>query len=820
MKLRLFCGVCLVISQFSYGQIHFSSEDVFPHKKEIYKKGWIDFNKNGIKDVYEDSKQSVESRLDDLLSQMTLEEKAGQLVTYYGYKKVLEDSIPTEEWKRNVLRYGVANIDEHLNGEIYDLKRLVACMHETQRFFVEHTRLGIPVDFSNEGIRGLCAPKATSFPSMNGLGCTWDKELAYLQGEIEGCEARALGYTNVYAPILDVSRDQRWGRWEGSLAEDPYLVACLGVEIAKGIQSQKVVSSPKHYVGYGDCKAARQWDARTDPHITPSEMYYIHEYPFRKVFQEAGALGVMCAYNDYDGVPMSANYHYLTEVLRGEMGFKGYVVSDSYAIGRLAGVHKVAADEKESCLQALKAGLNVRTEFNEPDTYAMYICELVNEGKLSMERVNELVRQVLYVKFWIGLFDQPYVGDIKTVGEIVSSDAHQTTALRASRECLVLLKNDKQMLPLDNRYKRIAVIGPNARSRGYIPTHYGPRGFKHYMSVYDGLKEVYKNDNSISVKYAKGIDLVNKGWPENELIKDNLTEEEQQDIAEAVGLSMESDVIVAVLGDGAHTSGESRTRSSLDLPGHQEDLLKALVKTGKPVVLVLIWGRPASINFGDKYCPAILAAGYPGAQGGLAIAEALKGDYNPGGKLNGTWPKTVGQLPMNVPTKPNANMEEMHYHTVANKGLLYCFGHGLSYTQFKYDNLVIDSIHTHTGNVTVSCTVTNVGSREGDEVVQLYVNDVISSTTTYEKNLRGFERVHLKPNESCTVSFPIVPDDLILINAKHERVVEPGEFKVMVGSSYSDIRLSDSFYYRASQSDVSKIVNKKEKIMNDIEYAQ
>ena len=432
----------------------------------------------------------------------------------------------------------------------------------------------------------MCAPKATSFPSMNGLGCTWDKELAYLQGEIEGCEARALGYTNVYAPILDVSREQRWGRWEGSLAEDPYLVACLGVEMAKGIQSQKVVSSPKHYVGYGDCKAARQWDARTDPHITPSEMYYIHEYPFRKVFQEAGALGVMCAYNDYDGVPMSANYHYLTEVLRGEMGFKGYVVSDSYAIGRLAGVHKVAADEKESCLQALKAGLNVRTEFNEPDTYAMYICELVNEGKLSMERVNELVRQVLYVKFWIGLFDQPYVGDIKTVGEIVSSDAHQTTALRASRECLVLLKNDKQMLPLDNRYKRIAVIGPNARSRGYIPTHYGPRGFKHYMSVYDGLKEVYKNDNSISVKYAKGIDLVNKGWPENELIKDNLTEEEQQDIAEAVGLSMESDVIVAVLGEGAHTSGESRTRSSLDLPGHQEDLLKALVKTCKPVVLV------------------------------------------------------------------------------------------------------------------------------------------------------------------------------------------------------------------------------------------
>ena len=468
MKIKLTLGLCCATLVLS-AQTKLPSIDTFPQKKDIYKKGWIDFNKNRKKDIYEDPTQDVEKRLDDLISQMTLEEKAGQLVTYYGFNKVLEDSVPTLAWKQTALRNGVANIDEHLNGEIYDLKRLVACMHETQRFFVEYTRLGIPVDFSNEGIRGLCAPKATSFPSMNGLGCTWDKELAYLQGEIEGKEARTLGYTNVYAPILDVARDQRWGRWEGSIGEDPYLVARLGVEMAKGIQSQKVVSTPKHYVGYGDCKAARQWDARTDPHITPSEMYYIHEYPFRKVFQEAGALGVMCAYNDYDGVPMSGNYHYLTEVLRQEMRFKGYVVSDSYAIGRLAGVHKVAADEKESCLQALKAGLNVRTEFNKPDDYTRYIKELVEEGKLPMKRIDELVRQVLYVKFWIGLFDQPYIGSGKDAHTIVSSALHQATALRASRECLVLLKNEKQMLPLADQYKRIAVIGPNANSKGYVP---------------------------------------------------------------------------------------------------------------------------------------------------------------------------------------------------------------------------------------------------------------------------------------------------------------------------------------------------------------
>ena len=308
--------------------------------------------------------------------------------------------------------------------------------------------------------------------------------------------------------------------------------------------------------------------------------------------------------------------------------------------------------------------------------------------------------------------------------------------------------------------------------------------------------EAYRNVPEVTVSYAKGIDLVHKGWPENELIADTLTAGEQRSIAEAVELARKSDVVVLALGDGVNTSGESRTRSSLDLPGHQEELLKALVRTGKPVVLILIWGRPTTINFASRYCSAILAAGYPGAQGGRAIAEALKGDYNPGGKLNGTWPKTVGQLPFNIPTKPNANMEPLKYHSAANKGLLYCFGYGLSYTTFAYDSLSIDSVQTQTGNVTVKCRVTNTGRVAGDEVVQLYLNDVISSTTTYEKKLRGFERISLKPGESRTVSFPIVPDDLILINVWGERVVEPGEFKVMVGSSYDDIRLTGKFYVK------------------------
>lgn len=793
----------------------------FPHKKNIYKKGWIDFNKNGKKDIYEDPSQDIQKRVDDLLSQMNVDEKTCQVATFYGYKKALKDSVPTQEWLKSILKDGIANIDEHLNKEIDDHNTLAQALSETQRFFVEYTRLGIPVDFTNEGIRGLCASGATSFPSMNGLGCTWNKELAYLEGVVEGKEARALGYTNVYAPILDVPRDQRWGRWEGSIGEDPYLVARIGVAMAKGIQDQKVVSSPKHFVGYGDCKASRQWDARTDPHITPSEMYYIHEYPFRKVFQEAGALGVMCAYNDYDGVPMSGNYHYLTEVLRKEMGFKGYVVSDSYAIGRLNGVHKVTHNFKESGLWALRAGLNVRTEFNDPTEYINNIRELVNEGSLSMKRLDDMVRDVLYVKFWLGLFDQPYSSEHKEANNIVASQEHLDIALRVSRECLVLMKNQNNLLPLGNKYKKIAVVGPNADSDSYVPTHYGPRNFDAFSSILDGLKNVYQG-TGVEVNYAKGINIAYKGWPECELIDEPLNEEEQKSIREAVELAQKSDVIVLAVGDNAATSGESRSRTSLDLPGHQNELIKAMVETGKPVVLVLIWGHPTSINYADKYCPAILSAAFPGAQGGRAIAEALKGDYNPGGKLTGTWPKTVGQLPLNIPTKPNANWEPLKYYSVANKGLLYCFGHGLSYTNFTYNDLKIDSMFTQTAQVEISCKVTNSGKVAGDEVVQLYVNDVVSSTTTYEKNLRGFERIHLEPGESKVVKFQIVPDDLILINAAKQRVVEPGEFKVMVGSSYEDIRLTDSFFYKSTIEDARNGSGKIErgKMINEADFKE
>ena len=791
MDIKLMLFFLLVLNINTVGA---QSTKIYPPKNKIYHKSWIDFNKNGKKDVYEDPAQPIEKRIADLLSQMTMEEKSNQLATYYGYKKCLKDSLPTAEWRNMVLKDGICNLDEFISHEKieenktpYDMAKTI---RETQRFFVEYTRLGIPVDFTNEGIRGLAARHATSFPSMNALGCTWDKELAYLQGVVQGKEARALGYTNVYAPILDVVRDQRWGRFEGSIGEDPYLVARLGVGMAKGIQEQHVVSSPKHFVGYGDCKGARQNFSRTDPHITPSEMYYIHEYPFRKVFAEAGALGVMCALNDYNGDPMAGSYEFLTNKLRKEMGFKGYVVSDSYAIERLSNFYYVSEDLEEATLKALEAGLNVRTRFDAPDIYINHIRTLVKEGRLPVEKLDELVSQVLYVKFWIGLFDNPYTGDAEKAQQVLKCDEHLQAALRASKECLVLLKNNDKTLPFADNVRKIALIGPNANTCNYVPTHYGPADYK-FVSVYDGLKELGAR-KGIEVNYTLGVELVNEGWPKTEIFPEPISASEQKGIDEAVALANQSDVAVLVLGDGIATSGENRTRSSLDLPGRQEELLKAVIATGKPVVVVLIWGRPAAINYADRYASAILAAPYPGAQGGMAIAEALLGEYNPGGKLNSTWPRSVGQLPMNIPCKPGSNDEPANGAGVA--GLLYCFGHGLSYTTFEYSDMKLDSIYTKTGNVRVSCRITNTGNVAGDEVVQLYINDVISSTTAYEKVLRGFERIHLQPGESKIVNFSIVPDDLILINQKNEKVIEPGEFSVMIGSSIENIRLVDCFF--------------------------
>ena len=778
-----------------------------PVKTEMYRKGWIDFNKNGVKDIYEDPTATLDARIEDLLKQMTLEEKTCQMVTLYGYKRVLKDDLPTPEWKQMLWKDGIGAIDEHLNGfqqwglppsdneNVWPASRHAWALNEVQRFFIEDTRLGIPVDFTNEGIRGVESYKATNFPTQLGLGHTWNRELIHKVGLITGREARMLGYTNVYAPILDVGRDQRWGRYEEVYGESPYLVAELGIEMVRGLQhNHQVVATGKHFAAYSNNKGAREGMARVDPQMSPREVENIHIYPFKRVIQEAGMLGVMSSYNDYDGIPIQGSYYWLMTRLRHEMGFRGYVVSDSDAVEYLYTKHGTAKDMKEAVRQSVEAGLNVRCTFRSPDSFVLPLRELVKEGGLSEETINNRVRDILRVKFLIGLFDTPYQTDLAGADKEVENEENEAVALQASRESIVLLKNANNTLPLDiNAVKKIAVCGPNANEKGYALTHYGPLAVE-VTTVLQGIQDKVKG--KAEVLYAKGCNLVDANWPESEIIDYPMTSEEQAEIDKAVTNARQADVAIVVLGGGQRTCGENKSRSSLDLPGRQLQLLQAIQATGKPVVLILINGRPLSVNWADKFVPAILEAWYPGSKGGIALADILFGDYNPGGKLTVTFPKTVGQIPFNFPCKPSSQIDGGKNpgpdgNQSRINGALYPFGYGLSYTTFEYSDLEITpKVITPNEKATVRLKVTNTGKRAGDEVVQLYIRDVLSSVTTYEKNLAGFERVHLQPGETKEVVFTIDRKHLELLDAHMKWVVEPGDFVLMAGASSEDIRLN------------------------------
>lgn len=768
----------------------------------IYHDGWIDLNKNGVKDVYEDVSAPIDKRIDDLLGQMTLNEKTCQMCTLYGYQRVLKDELPTPDWKQEIWKDGIGAIDEHLNGfrnwglppqtseYCWPASKHAWAINEVQKFFIEQTRLGIPVDFTDEGIRGVEAYKATNFPTQLGIGHTWNRALVRRVGEITGQEARALGFTNVYAPILDVGRDQRWGRYEEVYGESPFLVAELGIQMARGLQTDyQVASTAKHYCLYSNNKGAREGFSRVDPQMAPREGESIHLYTFKRVIREAGILGVMSSYNDYDGVPIQGSHYWLTERLRDDFGFKGYVVSDSDAVMYLYNKHGTAVDYKDAVRQSVLAGLNVRCTFRSPESFITPLRELVAEGQVPMAQIDRMVRDVLYVKFKIGLFDQPYVADTKAADEIVYCEAHRAVALQVARESIVLLKNEDHALPLDKRtIKRLAVIGPNADDSRYATTHYGPQVVE-VTTVLKGIRDYVGKE--IEVLYAKGCEVRDDNWPDTELIRPPLTKEQQAGIDEAVATAQKADRVVMVIGGNVSTCGENSSRTSLILPGRQIELLQAVHKTGKPMVAVVISGRPLAINWTNRNIPAILQAFYPGSEGGRAVAEVLFGDCNPSGKLTVTFPKSAGQIPLNFPTKPCAQYAD------GSAGLnypLYYFGHGLSYTQFTYSDLAITPAAIKPDQtVEVSFDVTNTGSRAGDEVVQLYTRDLVSSVTTYEKNLRGFERVSLAAGQTKRISFTLEPEHLQLLNQQNRWVVEPGDFKVMVGGGSEDIRLDGIF---------------------------
>ena len=759
----------------------------------IYHKGWIDFNKNGKMDLYENPKAPLEDRVQDLLSQMTLEEKTCQMATLYGSGRVLKDALPQNNWKTEVWKDGIGNIDEEHNGlgafkseYSFPYAKHVNAKHTIQRWFVEKTRLGIPVDFTNEGIRGLCHDRATYFPAQCGQGATWNKKLIARIGEVEAKEAVALGYTNIYSPILDIAQDPRWGRCVETYGEDPYLVGELGKQMITSLQKYNLVATPKHFAVYSIPIGGRDGKTRTDPHVAPREMRTLYIEPFRMAFQEAGALGVMSSYNDYDGEPITGSYHFLTEILRQEWGFKGYVVSDSEAVEFISNKHKVADTYEDGIAQAVNAGLNIRTHFTPPADFILPLRKAVDDGKISQETLDKRVAEILRIKFWLGLFDNPYRGNGKQAEQIVHSKEHQAVSLEAARQSLVLLKNETHLLPLSKSIRSIAVIGPNANEQTQLICRYGPANAP-IKTVYQGIKELLPHAEVI---YKKGCDIIDPHFPESEILDFPKTAEEVQLMEEAIRAAKQAEVVVMVLGGNELTVREDRSRTSLNLPGRQEELLKAVCATGKPIILVMLDGRASSINYAAAHIPAILHAWFPGEFCGQAVAEALFGDYNPGGRLAVTFPKSVGQIPFAFPFKPGSDESS----STSVYGALYPFGHGLSYTTFTYSDLHISPSHQGVqGDIHVSCKIKNTGKIKGDEVVQLYLRDEISSVTTYTKVLRGFERISLKAGEEQTVHFRLRPQDLGLWDKNMNFRVELGSFKVMLGASSTDIRLHGQF---------------------------
>lgn len=781
---------------------------VSAQNSNIYHSGWIDFNKNGKMDMYEDCSQPIEKRVQNLLSQMTLDEKTCQTATLYGYGRVLKDPLPTPAWESEIWKDGIANIDEHLNGVksrkilpadkyVVPFSNHVKAINSVQKWFVEKTRLGIPVDFSNEGIHGLTHSNATPLPAPIAIASTWNKKIVYEAGVIVGREAKALGYTNIYTPILDVSRDQRWGRVGETYGEDPFLIAQLGINMVNGVQSQGVASTIKHFAVYGIPKGGRDGNTRTDAHVAPRELIQMHLYPFQRVIQEAHPMGVMSSYNDWDGEPITGSYYFLTELLRQKYGFNGYVVSDSEAVEYLYTKHHVAATYKDAVKQVFEAGLNVRTNFTQPKIFIEPLRELVSEGKISMKTLDSRVSDVLRVKFQLGLFDHPYVEDSKNLDKIIGMQKTKNFVLDIARQSFILLKNRNNLLPLDsNNIKNILVTGPFADQTSFLTSRYGPSNFKN-ISVLEGVRKYV--GNRINVRHIKGCDPVDDTWPESEILPTMLTEKEKSDIDSAVQVAKQSDVIIIVLGENENMVGEAKSRTSLDLPSRQESLLEAMHATGKPIVLVLVNGQPLTINWANRHVDSIIETWFSNALFGQALAETLFGDNNPGGKLTITFPKTVGQIEFNFPFKPSSQADQPKsgangYGTTQINGALYPFGFGLSYTTFEYSNLqVLPEKQHNEGNINISFDVKNTGKRKGDEVVQLYLKDIVSSVINYDYVLRGFERVTLQPGETKTISFTLTPDDMAILDKNMNWIVEPGKFKVMIGSSSVDIRLEKEF---------------------------
>lgn len=698
----------------------------------------------------------VEKQINALLARMTLAEKLGQLQQLDGHADGrFKDDQP------ELVRKGLLGSTLNVRG--------VKNTNDLQRIAVEQSRLKIPMIFGFDVIHGY----RTVFPIPLGETASWDPAAVKRAASIAAAEARAAGVHWTFAPMVDIARDPRWGRIAEGSGEDPYLGSVMARARVQGFQgtdysaNDKVVACAKHWVAYGAAEAGRDYNTTDVSERSLREVYF----PPFKAAVDAGVGTFMSAFNNLNGVPTSANPFTLTEVLRGEWKFDGFVVSDYTSVEELI-KHGVAADGAEAAQEALSSGVDMEMVSH---LYNQHAAELLKQRKLTPQTVDEAVRRILRIKFRLGLFDKPYANEARERAVLFSS-ANVAAAREIAARSMVLLKNEKDVLPLARSVRSIAVIGPLADSqKDMIGSWTGDGKAEEAITLLQGLKAKLPQ---AKINYAKGCEI---GC------------ETADGFEDAVRAASESDVVILAVGESAEMSGEAASRTSLDLPGRQLDLVKVVQDTGKPTVVVLMNGRPLTINWIAENTPAILETWFAGTQGGNAIADVLFGDVNPGGKLPVTFPRAVGQIPLyynhfNTGRPPDINSKYTSKYLDLPWTPLFPFGYGLSYTQFKITNLQLSASRIPAnGKLTVSVDVENVGKRAGDEVVQLYIRDVAASMTRPVKELKGFERVRLEPGMKRRVEFALNPEQLGFYNRKMSFVVEPGDFKVMVGPNSQDL---------------------------------
>ena len=705
--------------------------------------------------LYKQANAPIEQRLRDLVSRMTLEEKVRQLDLYSGATTLVD--VHTDETHAAATAHFLPDKAQALWGDlgvgaIHDLNPTPEQANAIQAWVLAHNRLDIPALFIEEGLHGF--DTGTVFPIPIGLSATWNPGLVQSVGAAIAAEARATGVGMILAPVVDLAREPRWGRVEEDYGEDPYLTGQLGLAYVRGAQGKSldsdhsVVSEPKHFAGHGSPEGG----TNTSPvHIGERELRSVMLKSFEPAIRDGKAMGVMAAYHEIDGIPITADPFLLKNILREEWGFRGFVLSDLGAIQRLYTVHHVATTPEAAVCLAIKSGVDMQFYDFEHEVFQKALKDCMREGSLSQVELDRAVGSILRVKFALGLFDHPMT-DPGLKARAYRSQEHLDVSLEAARQSMTLLKNDGHLLPLSKSIKRIAVIGPNADV-----ARYGD----------------YENEsNGAHISMLAGIRAL---VPQTTVEFDN-----GKDIAAATAKAKAADVVILGLGEWQGISGEGFDRSDLNLPGNQEQLLEAVVDAGKPVILVLENGRPLTIGWAKEHVPAILEAWYPGEFGGRAIAETLFGDNNPAGRLTITFPRSVGQLPDFY----NFDPSRTHKYVDDDGAPLFPFGFGLSYTSFRYDHLVVHPpAPGRDGEIVVTVDVTNEGDRRGEEVAQLYVRQDVGSVETPERSLKGFSRIVLNSHETKNVIFRIPQDQLAVWNTENKWAVEPGTYTLWVGGS-------------------------------------